>query len=173
MTGFPAADPTAVAARFNEYINTRDIDGLAGLMTEDHTFVDAGGGVLSGKRECLDAWRGFFESFPDYRNVFASMTAQDDVVAIAGHSECSEPALARAGAVHRRSTRWRGGRVAGLRGYARGTTAAGNPRPPVLTITLTRSGYAPAPTNIATAGSAATVPGSASRTSRWAGRSAE
>jgi ketosteroid isomerase-like protein len=94
MTGVHADDPTSVAVRFNECINARDLDGLAQLMPEDHTFVDSGGGVVSGKEECLAAWRGFFESFPDYRNTFTSLTAHGDVVAIAGHSECSEPALA-------------------------------------------------------------------------------
>jgi ketosteroid isomerase-like protein len=94
MTGSPVADPTAVAGSFNDCINARDVDGLAGLMTDDHTFVDTGGGVVAGKQECLAAWRGFFESFPDYRNVFTSLTTRGDVVAIAGHSECSEPALA-------------------------------------------------------------------------------
>jgi hypothetical protein len=49
---------------------------------------------VSGKRACLDAWRGFFGSFPDYRNVFTSLTARDDVVTIVGYSECAEPSLA-------------------------------------------------------------------------------
>jgi hypothetical protein len=39
---------------------------LARLMSNDHTFVDTGGGVVAGKEECLAARRGFFESFPDY-----------------------------------------------------------------------------------------------------------
>ncbi|WP_406366233.1 nuclear transport factor 2 family protein [Streptomyces sp. NBC_01546] len=74
MTGEGSADPTALVVRFNDCINGRDIEGLARLMSDDHTFIDSEGGVVSGKRECLDAWRGFFESFPDYRNVFDSLT---------------------------------------------------------------------------------------------------
>ena len=38
-------------------------------MTDDHTFIDAAGGVLSGSERALDAWQGFFETFPDYRNL--------------------------------------------------------------------------------------------------------
>lgn len=94
MTGTGSANPTPVAIRFNDSINGRDIDGLASLMSDDHTFIDSQGGVVSGKQACLDAWRGFFESFPDYRNVFASLTARDDVVTAVGHSVCSEPSLA-------------------------------------------------------------------------------
>jgi hypothetical protein len=40
------------------------------------------------------AWRGFFASFPDYRNVFATAETNGDTVAITGHSECSVPELA-------------------------------------------------------------------------------
>jgi ketosteroid isomerase-like protein len=87
------ADPGAVAIRFNECVNGRDIDGLAELMPDDHTFIDTAGEVVSGRESCLRAWRGFFESFPDYRNVFASVVARGDLVTIVGHSECSEPGL--------------------------------------------------------------------------------
>lgn len=86
--------PTDVATRFNDRINHRDAAGLAALMTDDHRFVDAEGNAVSGKQACLAAWRGFFDSFPDYRNVFTSLTAQADVVAIVGYSECSQPGLA-------------------------------------------------------------------------------
>jgi ketosteroid isomerase-like protein len=89
-----ASAPETVAARFNDCINRRDDDGLATLMSDDHRFIDAEGGSVSGKQACLDAWRGFFGSFPDYRNVFTSLTARDDVVTIVGYSECADPRLA-------------------------------------------------------------------------------
>lgn len=63
-------------------------------MTDDHSFVDAEANTVSGKQACVEAWRGFFVMFPDYRNVFTSLTAQDDVVTIVGYSECTEQALA-------------------------------------------------------------------------------
>jgi ketosteroid isomerase-like protein len=87
-------DQDRVAVGFNDCINSRDVGGLARLMSDDHRFVDSEGEVISGKDACLDAWRGFFEAFPDYRNVFDSMTARDDLVTIVGHSECAEPTLA-------------------------------------------------------------------------------
>ena len=78
---------------FNDHINARDLDGLAALMTDDHTFVDAVGDTVEGKPACVEAWRGFFAAFPDYRNVFASVVADGDTVTALGHSECSVPAL--------------------------------------------------------------------------------
>jgi ketosteroid isomerase-like protein len=89
-----SGDPAECAVLFNECINSRDVDGLAASMTDDHMFIDTEGGVVSGKPACIEAWRGFFAAFPDYRNVFTSITANGDVVAIVGHSECSEPILA-------------------------------------------------------------------------------
>lgn len=83
----------SVTVLFNDAINGRDLGRLAGLMADEHTFVDSAGGVVSGKRACLDAWRGFFAAFPDYRNVFTSLTARGEVVAVAGYSVCSEEAL--------------------------------------------------------------------------------
>ena len=88
------AQSISVVTRFNACINGRDLDGLARLMTDDHTFIDAAEGVVAGKPECVAAWRGFFEAFPDYRNVFTTLTVRDDVVAIVGHSLCSELSLA-------------------------------------------------------------------------------
>lgn len=79
---------------FNEGINGRDLDALASLMTEDHVFIDSAGARVHGKQRCLAAWSGFFDAFPDYRNEFASIVlTSSDVVAVAGRSVCSEPAL--------------------------------------------------------------------------------
>jgi ketosteroid isomerase-like protein len=86
--------PAMVAVRFNDAINGRDLDALARLMTDDHTFVDSAGGAVTGKAECLDAWRRFFAAYPDYRNVFAAVSAQGEVVTVVGHSVCTHPGLA-------------------------------------------------------------------------------
>lgn len=86
-------DPTSVVERFNESIGRRDLAGLARLMTDDHRFVDTGASTIAGKPGCLDAWRGFFAMFPDYRNVFTSVTVREDVVLVVGYSECAEPEL--------------------------------------------------------------------------------
>ncbi len=88
------ADPTAVATRFNECVNRRDLAGLSELMSSDHRFVDSSGAVVSGREACLAAWRGFFEAFPDYRNTFTSFAVRGHVVAIAGRSDCAAPELA-------------------------------------------------------------------------------
>jgi hypothetical protein len=51
---------------FIDRINARDVEGLALLMSDDHTFVDAHGNQVSGKDKMIAGWRGYFEWFPDY-----------------------------------------------------------------------------------------------------------
>jgi ketosteroid isomerase-like protein len=77
------------AVVFNEKINQRDLEGLAELMTDDHTFVDNDGVVTEGKDVMLKSWKAFFEKYPDYRNVFTFVAVQDDVVVMVGYSYCS------------------------------------------------------------------------------------
>jgi ketosteroid isomerase-like protein len=79
---------------FNEAINRRDLDALAGLMTEDHAFVDTAGGAVTGKQAVLEAWAGFFEAFPDYRNEWSAIVSKDGAHVALGRSVCAtEPAL--------------------------------------------------------------------------------
>jgi ketosteroid isomerase-like protein len=84
------ADPAAVVGDFNDAINRRDVDTIAELMTDGHRFTDGAGGHVDGKAACVDVWRGFFASFPDYRNVFTDVVHEGDgVVTVRGHSVCS------------------------------------------------------------------------------------
>ena len=61
-------DQKAIVIRFNDYINSRDSNGLSTLMTDDHTLVTDS--ILQGKGKVLEAWREFFRLFPDYQNIF-------------------------------------------------------------------------------------------------------
>lgn len=85
--------PEDVAVAFNECINRRDLAGLAGLMTVDHVFTDSVGASVDGKEACVEAWRGFFDAFPDYRNIFERVVATGDVAKAEGYSSCSVPEL--------------------------------------------------------------------------------
>ena len=83
-------DAAAVVLAFNEAINGRNLDALADPMTESHRFIDSAGATVDGRNACVEAWRGFFDSFPDYRNVFDEIAeVGDGVVVVRGRSECS------------------------------------------------------------------------------------
>jgi ketosteroid isomerase-like protein len=79
---------------FNEAINRRDLHALEDLMTDDHTFIDSAGGVVTGKKAVLKAWEGFFADFPDYRNEWSKVVQKDGALVALGRSVCAtEPAL--------------------------------------------------------------------------------
>jgi ketosteroid isomerase-like protein len=79
----------SIALKFNEKINQQDLEGLAELMTDDHTFIDNFREITKGKDVMKEGWREFFEKYPDYRNTFTCVTAQNNVVVMVGYSTCS------------------------------------------------------------------------------------
>lgn len=83
-------DPRLTALQFNECINNRDLGGLAGLMTDDHTFIDRSGNVKSSKQVMVEIWRQFFGLVPHYRNTFEHVQSKGDTVVILGHAYWSE-----------------------------------------------------------------------------------
>jgi len=86
-----AFDVMMVALRFNENINQRDLEGLVELMTDDHMFIDNSGDVDKNMKK---GWKEFFANYPDYRNIFTSVTVRNNVAVMVGYSTCSnEPRL--------------------------------------------------------------------------------
>lgn len=84
---------TELVRVFNEQINTRNLEGLLSCMSEAHRFVDTAGRAFEGKQRAAEAWKGFFELFPDYRNHFEKLIEQEGRVVVIGHSTCSEKSL--------------------------------------------------------------------------------
>lgn len=83
----------SIALHFNECINHRDLQGLATLMTDDHTFIDKANQAVHGKEHMVEAWQGFFARFPDYMNIFERVESRNHLVTISGYSTCSEKQL--------------------------------------------------------------------------------
>src|SRR5262249_54485261 len=89
----PNDQQKAIVFQFNECINNRDLEGLAALLTDTHTFIDSANASVHGKEHVVEAWKGFFALFPDYRNIFERIESRGPVVAIMGRSACSEQQL--------------------------------------------------------------------------------
>jgi hypothetical protein len=83
-------DPKLTALQFNECINNQDIKGLSNLMTEDHTLIVREGDVVKGKESNTNGWTGFFNQFPDYKNIFTRVESRDDLVIIIGYANWSK-----------------------------------------------------------------------------------
>jgi len=107
-----AFDVMMVALRFNEKINQQDPDGLVKLMTDDHTFIDKSGDIDKNMNE---GWRRFFKNHPNYRNVFTSVTVENNVVIMVGFSTCSNEPMLNGPSMW--TAKVRGGRVSEWRVY--------------------------------------------------------
>jgi ketosteroid isomerase-like protein len=59
--------PVEIVLAYFDAINLHDPDKLAGLMTEDHVFIDSLGNSVSGREKMRAGWRGYFAMCPDYR----------------------------------------------------------------------------------------------------------
>jgi len=65
-------------------INQGDAAQLSELMTEDHTFVDSGGRVDSGRSSMTKGWSEYFRMFPDYQVEVECMLEDGNLVAAFG-----------------------------------------------------------------------------------------
>jgi len=101
---------------FIDRINAHHVEGLAELMSDDHTFIDAHGNQVSGREKMIAGWRGYFEWFPNYRIEVTDIFESDDALALVGFAggsfknQQSEswrlPAAWKAIAKHGRVTLW-------------------------------------------------------------------
>jgi ketosteroid isomerase-like protein len=78
------SSPTEVVRAFIAAINGRDSRQIAGLMTENHTFVDSLGRMESGREQMTAGWDEYFRLFPDYRIEVETLLAQGQIVAVFG-----------------------------------------------------------------------------------------
>ena len=73
-----------VVKAFIAAINRRNPSAISSLMTEDHTFVDSGGSIQSGRESMTAGWEGYFRMFPDYEIRVESILADGVLVAVFG-----------------------------------------------------------------------------------------
>jgi len=78
--------PTEIVKAFIAAINRRDPLEIRALMTEDHTFVDPGGEVQTGRENMARVWEQYFRMFPDYTVQVESIVGDGDLVAVFGRA---------------------------------------------------------------------------------------
>jgi ketosteroid isomerase-like protein len=83
----------AAAVSFIDCINRTDIDGLAELMADDHILQVFAEPPLVGRKANIEAWRGYFASFPHYVIYPRLIAERAGLVAILGHTTGSHLAL--------------------------------------------------------------------------------
>jgi len=76
-----------VALAFVNAINHQSVEEIAGLMTEDHVFVDSLGTRVEGKQRMKAGWEGYFRLVPDYTIVIDETLAAGAVVVMLGTAQ--------------------------------------------------------------------------------------
>jgi ketosteroid isomerase-like protein len=69
---------------FAAAINSHDLEKIAGLMSDDLTFIDAHGNEMTGKERMKAGWASYFKLFPDYYIVIEEILSKGDVVLACG-----------------------------------------------------------------------------------------
>ena len=73
-----------VVKAFIAAINRRNPSEMSDLMTDDHTFVDSGGTVQSGRENMIAGWAEYFRMFPDYEIHVENILGAGALVAVFG-----------------------------------------------------------------------------------------
>lgn len=80
---------TNCAFEFIEAINQGDVDRMGNLMTDDHLFIDSQGNQLQGREKMIEAWKGYFTLFPDYRIEIEDRLEKGSLVFLFGHASAT------------------------------------------------------------------------------------
>ena len=83
------SDEIDVVKAFIVAINRRNPSEMSDLMTEDHTFVDSGGGIQSGRENMTAGWKEYFRMFPDYKIQVESILEDKALVAVFGSASAT------------------------------------------------------------------------------------
>ena len=84
-----AGSEKKVVLQFIEALNNADIEEIANLMSEDHVFIDSGGGKYTGKETMKQGWIVYFDMFPDYKIEPIDITEKDSTIGVFGYASGS------------------------------------------------------------------------------------
>ena len=71
---------------FADAINRGDLDKMVDLMSDDHTFVDSRDNKTIGKENLMQAWKGYFNLFPDYKIEITGMLQKKSLFYLVGYA---------------------------------------------------------------------------------------
>jgi ketosteroid isomerase-like protein len=74
-----------IVNRFVKAINDHDVNEIVNLMSEDHIFIDAMDNKSVGKKGMTEAWKGYYELFPDYKIEISDIVENESVIGLFGY----------------------------------------------------------------------------------------
>jgi ketosteroid isomerase-like protein len=69
---------------FVKAINAHQIKKIGTLMTDDHTFINSHGKKVVGKSKMKEAWKGYFDFFPDYTIEVTEIIEDEELIGLFG-----------------------------------------------------------------------------------------
>lgn len=72
--------------QFVTAVNTHQLDKMSALLSNDHTYTDAGNVQHTGSQKAVEAWKAWFEWFPDYKLEIEQWLPAGDTVAVFGYA---------------------------------------------------------------------------------------
>jgi ketosteroid isomerase-like protein len=73
--------------KFEQLINTRKVETISALLTQDSIFIDSLGNRVQGLDHLRSAWEGYFKIVPDYTISHEEVFADGDIVAMFGTAQ--------------------------------------------------------------------------------------
>ncbi len=71
---------------FAAAINSRDVETIAALMSDDHRFIEAHGNEMMGKEMMKAGWASYFQLFPDYYIGIEKILSEGDLAVAFGYA---------------------------------------------------------------------------------------
>jgi ketosteroid isomerase-like protein len=81
------ANPVDVVLKFEQAINSRNVDAVCALLTPDSVFIDSLGNRVEGAQKMRPAWEGYFKMVPDYTISHSEVFANGETVALFGSAQ--------------------------------------------------------------------------------------
>lgn len=78
-----------IVIRFVKAINDHDVDEIINLMSEDHIFIDGMDNKSVGKKGMNEAWKGYYELFPDYHIEISLITENASAFGLFGYASAT------------------------------------------------------------------------------------
>ena len=74
---------------FIEAVNAHDIKKITDMLTDGHIFIDSRENVYQGKEMMKDAWKIYFQNFPDYKIEASEFFEDGNTVVVLGHASAT------------------------------------------------------------------------------------
>jgi ketosteroid isomerase-like protein len=78
-----------IVSAFVDAINEHDVAKITDMLTDGHLFIDAHENHFQGKEMMKEAWKIYFQNFPDYKIEAEEFFENGNTVIVVGHASAT------------------------------------------------------------------------------------